>query len=107
MNLNFLKKLNKVEHVFQKPINEEGLNPNYVWRILLIIYFFIGVLILVLVFLSYNFLTKDREGVLDQNLNSTPQLNTQKIQNIEKFFDKREELRSAVYTKTIIDPSKK
>lgn len=106
MNLNFLKRLNKVDQTFQKPTSEEGLKPANIWSILLISYFTIGLVAIVLVLLSYNFLTKDREGVVDQGLLLTPQLNNQRIVEIQNFFEQKDSFRSAVYTKTIIDPSK-
>lgn len=108
MNLEFLKKIKnplKMPHnTIVKPFAETAPKPLFLWNLLLIVYVFFIILFIILVVLSYNFLTGERVGVADANLATTPKVNVQKIEKVNTFFDDRENRIFSAYSKVIIDP---
>jgi hypothetical protein len=114
MNLNFFKKNNnqnvqvvntKNSHNLpDKPYSETGPRPTFLWKILLWTYLSLGFSLFVFIIFSYQFLTRERAGVVENNPNSNPKINASKIEKINSFFDERAKLIESAYKKTVIDP---
>lgn len=108
MNLDFLKKIKnplKMPHnTIVKPFAETAPKPLFLWNLLLIVYIFFIILFIIIVILLYNFLTRDRVGVADANLITTPKINVSKIEKVNNFFKDRENRIFSAYSKVIIDP---
>lgn len=106
MKIPFLKKIKSLESGYSKPVSETGFKPAFLWNILLVAYFSIGVLVFVAIVLSYSFLTREREGNINEAQSQTPRINSAKLDKIQEYFRAREEKRASVDSKIIIDPSK-
>ncbi len=113
MNLNFFKKNNsdtefsintKKVNLPTKPYSETGPRPAFLWKILLITFLTLGLVLFVFIIFSYQFLTRDRIGVVENNPSSNPKLNINKIEKINIFFNERSSTIESAYQKNVIDP---
>lgn len=111
MKLDFFKKINKSakndQKPFSKPFSEIGPSPKFLWNIVLTIYFFVTIFVIIFVFFSYSFLTRDRVGVADTGATVMPKVNLAKIEKVNTFFNERLLRIENVYTEKIINPGLK
>ena len=103
--MNFLNKKKDVASVYQKPSSENITKPSVLWNVLLVVGLILGLSVFGIIFFSYNFLTKEREGVVNENQSSIPRINNAKLQKVESFFDQRSQKIINVNSKKIVDPS--
>ncbi len=113
MNFNFFKRHNsdtefsintKRVNLPMKPRSETGPRPLFLWKTLLIILLTLGLGLFIFIIFSYQFLTRDRVGVVENNASSNPKLNATKIEKINTFFDERSNMIESAYQKNIVDP---
>lgn len=105
MNLDFLNKNKKTQNTYKKPSSEVIVRPSFLWSFLLIIGLILGVVVFVVIILSYNYLTKEREGIVNENQSTIPRINNSKLQKVESFFEKRQQKTIDINSKKIIDPA--
>ena len=113
MNLKFFRKKNnesgllvnnKNVNLPTKPYSETGPRPIFLWKILTITFLILGICLIFFIIFSYQFLTQDRLGAVDNNSSSTPKINANKIEKINTFFNERLKTIESSYQKTIVDP---
>lgn len=113
MNLNFLKKNSPEVQVAvsenktnlpRKPYSENGPRPKLLWKILVTTFLILGVCLVSFIIFSYQFLTRDRVGVVENSSSSNPKINASKIEKINTFFYERQKAIESAYQKTIVDP---
>lgn len=106
MKISLFNKKQDSANAYQKPSSENITRPYTLWNVLILTGAVLGISVFGIIFFSYNFLTKDREGVVNENQSAIPRINNTKLQKVESFFDQRGQKIININSKNIVDPSR-